>query len=169
MHTLCCNHPNLNGDTHRTQNWCYSRKSLTMPPLNKTNPVGLILEVSAHQSEVRVFIPACIVIKTYCKTVPGLNFITNSHFICWIYHALSKIWRDRNITQTPGLRNTDTFRTRAALNHSALFPPVLLSSCTQGLGPLLVCCHLVLCCQQLGQPITHHPNQWLISASSFLQ
>lgn len=131
----------------------------------RPNPVGLDLEVSAQQGEVRVCIPAGIVIKTYCETAPGLNFTTNSQCICWIYCAQSKIWRDRNITQIPELRNAVIFRTRAPLHHSALFPPVLLSSCTQGLGPL----HFVLCCQCLGQAIAHHPNQWLISASPLLQ
>lgn len=129
------------------------------------NPVGLDLEVSSHQSEVRVCIPAHIVIKIYCESAPELNLTTNSHCICWIYHAQSKIWRDRNITLIPGLRNTGIFRTWAPLHHSALFSPVLFRSCTQGLGLLL----LSLCCQCLGQATAHHPNQWLISASPLLQ
>lgn len=74
----------------------------------RPNPAGLALEVSAHQSEVRICIPACIVIKTYCKTVPGLNFITNSHCICWIYNALSKIWRDTRAQKHWHFQNTSS-------------------------------------------------------------
>lgn len=87
------------------------------------------------------------------QTASGLKFPTNSHCICWLYHALSKIWRDRNISQTKGLRNTGTVRTQSPL-HTAWVPPHPLSSGTQDPGPL----YLVLCYLCLGQPIAHQPN-----------
>lgn len=87
------------------------------------------------------------------QTASGLKFPTNSHCICWLYHALSKIWRDRNISQTKGLRNTGTVRTQSPL-HTAWVPPHPLRSGTQDPGPL----YLVLCYLCLGQPIAHQPN-----------